>query len=246
MTKDRLFDDPDLAQFYDLENGWGPDFDYCVKLSEHARSVLDLGCGTGELAAALARGRSVVGVDPAAAMLDVARRRDGGDQVTWIEADARDVRLGRTFDLVLLTGHAFQVFLTEEDQRAVLETIRAHLAPDGRFIFDTRNRPQEEWRSWTPEQSRRRFEHPTLGAIEAWNAASHDTATGVVTYETHYRILRTGQTLSAESKISFTPKNSLARLLEGTGLQVDEWLGDWNGTPWQPDAPEIIPVGRKR
>jgi SAM-dependent methyltransferase len=134
VTSDRLFTDPDLAQFYDLDTGWGADCDYCCRLAEDARSVLDLGCGTGLLAAALAADRFVVGVDPAAAMLDIARRRVGGDRVPWVEADARDVRLQRQFDLVLLAGHAFQVFLSRGDQAAVLRTIASHLAPRGRFV----------------------------------------------------------------------------------------------------------------
>jgi len=37
-------------------------------------------------------------------MLAVARLREGGSAVTWIEADARSVRLGGRFALVLLTG----------------------------------------------------------------------------------------------------------------------------------------------
>ena len=138
-TADDLYNDPGLAQFYDLENGWGLDFDYCLQLADEARAVLDLGCGTGQLAASLADGRTVVGVDPAAAMLDIARHRHGGRKVTWVEADARRVRLDRRFDLVLLTGHAYQVFLSDEDQQAVLSTIAEHLAPGGRFVFDTRN-----------------------------------------------------------------------------------------------------------
>src|SRR6185295_14259902 len=113
---DRLYSDPDLVQFYDIENERGVDFDYCVRFAQGARSVLDLGCGTGQLAAALVDGRSVSGVDPASAMLDIARRRVGGESVDWVEADARTVRLGRRFDLVLLTGHAFQVFLTPDDR----------------------------------------------------------------------------------------------------------------------------------
>ena len=44
--EDRLYDDPALVQFYDLENAWGPDFDLCARLAAEARSVLDLGCGT--------------------------------------------------------------------------------------------------------------------------------------------------------------------------------------------------------
>ena len=78
-TEDRLYRDPDLAQFYDLENEWAADLDFCAALAADARAVLDLGCGTGLLAAALAEGRDVVGVDPAAAMLEIARRRPGGD-----------------------------------------------------------------------------------------------------------------------------------------------------------------------
>ena len=120
--------------------------------------VLDLGCGTGLLAAALGEGGEVFGVDPAAAMLDVARRRAGGQRVTWVEADARTVRLGRRFDLIVMTGHAFQVLLTDDDQRAVCETIAAHLVPGGTFIFDSRNPAAEEWREWTPAASRRAFD----------------------------------------------------------------------------------------
>src|SRR5215472_9390727 len=132
----RLFADPELVQFYDIENGWADDDRYCQELAFDKRTVLDLGCGTGRLAAALAPDREVFGVDPAAAMLTTARQREGGSGVTWIEADARSVRLGRRFELIVLTGHTFQVFLTDEDQQGVCDTIAAHLAPGGTFIFE--------------------------------------------------------------------------------------------------------------
>jgi len=245
-TEDRLYRDPDLAQFYDLENRWAPDLDYCLRLAEDARSILDLGCGTGQLAARLSEGRQVVGVDPAAAMLEIARQRPGGEHVTWVEADARRVRLERRFDLVVLTGHAFQVFLTGEDQRAVLSTIAEHLAPEGRFIFDTRNPVAEEWREWIPERSGRRFDAPGLGAVEAWNDAVHDAASGIVTYHTHYRIADSGRQYAASSDIRFTDRDSLTDMLNDAGLAVDEWLGDWDGGPCGPASPEFIPIGRLR
>lgn len=245
-TDDRLYQDPDLARFYDLDNRWGPDLDYCVRLATDARSVLDLGCGTGQLAANLAETRGVVGVDPATAMLDIARSRPGGERVTWIEADARSVRLGRRFDLVVLTGHAFQVFLTKEDQDAVLSTIAAHLAPGGRFVFDTRNPAAEAWHGWSPEQSRRRLEDPELGPVEAWNDAVHDAASGIVTYRTHYRIEGSGRHVSAASRIRFTAREPLAAMLTAAGLAVEEWLGDWRGGTFRPTSREIIPLGRLR
>ena len=240
---DRLYDDAALVQFYDLENGWGADFDFCAKLAAEAKSVLDLGCGTGELAAALSETCEVVGVDPAAAMLTVARQRPGGARVTWLEADARNVRLGRHFDLVLLTGHAFQVFLTPEDQRAVLGTIARHLTPPGRFLFDSRNPDAEAWRDWTPERSRRTLTHPQHGAAEAWNDAAHDPASGIVTYETHYRVVGSGRHLAARSQIRFTPKEELETLISEAGLHVTRWLGDWREHPWTPASREIIPLG---
>lgn len=243
---DRLYSDPDLVQFYDIENEAGVDFDYCVGFARDAGSVLDLGCGTGQLAAALADRRSVTGVDPAPAMLDIARRRAGGQRVDWVEADARTVRLARRFDVVLLTGHAFQVFLTPEDREAVFATIAAHLAPDGRFIFDTRNPATEEWLEWTPGRSQRDLGHPGLGIVRAWNDFRRDPATGVVTYSTHYKISDSGRVLSAESKIAFPAKESLARMLDEAGLVVEEWLGSWQGEPYLETSPEIIPIGRLR
>ena len=209
---DRLYSDPDLVQFYDLEIEVRMDFDCCLRFAKDARSVLDLGCGTGQLAAALADGRSVTGVDPAPAMLDVARRRAGGQTVDWVEADARTVRLGRSFDLVILTGHAFQVFLTPEDRKAVLRTIGAHLAPGGRFIFDTRNPAVEEWLDWTPELSRRTLAHSRLGTVKAWNDFQRDPDTGVVTYWTHYELPESGQVLSAEFEDSVSDQGKPGRV----------------------------------
>ena len=243
---DPLYRDPALAQFYDLDNGWGPDLEYCLRLAEGVRSLLDLGCGTGRLAAKLAEGRDVVGVDPADAMLHIARRRPGGARVTWVRSAAQALRLDRTFELVLLTGHAFQVFLTDDDQRAVLATIAAHLKPEGRFVFDSRNPAAAAWRDWTPKRSRRSLEHPTFGTVEAWNDASQDPTTGIVTYETHYRAVESGRLFSAASQIRFTGREALKARLSEAGLAVDEWLGDWRGGALEPASREIIPVGRRR
>lgn len=244
---DRLYDDPDLVQFYDAENGWDESYDFCRNLAAGCSSILDLGCGTGLLAAALvAEGRRrVVGVDRARPMLEIARWRDGGDRVRWIEADARTVRLDDRFDLVVLTGHAFQVFLTAADRAAVLRTIVRHLAPGGRFVFDSRNPVAEEWREWTPDRSRRVFRHPVEGEVQAWNDVAYDAKTAVATYETHYRIVRDGRLISSLSRIAFPARDDLSRALDEAGLPVEKWLGDWSGMPWHPMAPEIIPIGHR-
>ena len=243
-SSNALYFDTNLAQFYDVANRWGADFDYCLGLVTDAASVLDLGCGTGELAAALAQSRRVVGVDPAAAMLDVARARPGGEYVEWVEQDARTLRLPERFDLVLLTGHAFQVFLTNEDQHAVLATIAAHLAPHGRFVFDSRNPALRTWENRNRHDSMRRLEHPQLGAIEAWTEPHYDENRQILTYVNGYTVLSTGKTFSASAQIRYTEQETLARLIDAAGLTVERWLGDWDGSPYHPGAKEIIPLGR--
>ena len=243
MTDDPLYTNPDLAQFYDLENGWGDDFDFCANLAQQAKSVLDIGCGTGELLAALASKRAV-GVDPAAAMLDIARGRKGGAQVTWVQADARRLDLNECFDLIVLTSHAFQVFLTDEDQRAGLDTIRRHLAPDGRFVFDTRNPARKAWEGWTRARTERYVQHPKLGEVRVWNDAQYEAAAQIVCYETHYQPTGGGQGYAAASRIRFTPQSELASRITAAGLTVSNWLGSWQGEPFEAGAPEIIAIGQ--
>jgi ubiquinone/menaquinone biosynthesis C-methylase UbiE len=239
-----LYGDPALAQFYDLVNRWHVDFDFCVKIAEEALSVLDLGCGTGELAVALARDRSVTAVDPAAAMLEIGRKREGGGAVTWVVGDARTLRLDRRFDLVLLTGHAFQVFLSDADQTSALATIAAHLAPGGSFIFDTRNPAAPIGKTRHRAETVRRFVHPALGQVEAWSESRFDEARQVLSYVNGYRTLATGEEHSAPAEIRYTAQPELATRIAAAGLRVDKWLGDWGGMPFRPDSREIIPIGR--
>src|SRR4051794_8697518 len=92
MTKlDQHYIDPRLVALYDIENNGRADTDFYLRLAAdlNARRIIDLGCGTGQLASELSvDGRQVIGVDPAAAMLAVARRKPRAEQVQWIEGDA--------------------------------------------------------------------------------------------------------------------------------------------------------------
>src|SRR6202035_844068 len=91
---DAIFADPRLARVYDAFDGPRDDLAAYVAIAGElgADRVLDVGCGTGCLAIALAAtGRAVTGVDPAAASLGVARSKDGGAAVTWIRGDVTAV-----------------------------------------------------------------------------------------------------------------------------------------------------------
>lgn len=246
MTKDALYHDPGFARFYDPANGWAEDTIAVVRLAAAAQSVLDLGCGTGLLAAHLGGlGKRVTGLDPAAAMLDIARGRPGGNCVTWIKADAREADLRQTFDLVVMTGHAFQCFLTGADRLALLRTIARHLAPAGQFIFDSRNPLAEAWRGWTPDATRHLIEDAELGPVTSWHDAAFDPQTGIATYDTVYAPL-TSPERRARSRIAFPPLQEIAEGLAEAGLHAAEWFGDWALGPFFPAAAEIIPYGHRR
>jgi SAM-dependent methyltransferase len=242
------YNQPELANLYDDENVWDASAEFYLDLTRRlaAKSLLDIGCGTGTVTRGIvaAAGCRAVGLDPAGPMLAVARRKTRGEAVEWIEADARNARLGRTFDLIIMTGNAFQGFVTEEDQAALLSTIAAHLAPEGRFAFDTRNPAAQEWLEWTPDLSRRVVDTEAYGPVEIWNDQRMDGTSGILDVEEHYRILKGGKRLRADFRLRFTPQAGLARAFHVAGLEAESWFGDWDRTPFAGDAREIIVIGR--
>jgi SAM-dependent methyltransferase len=82
-----------LAEIYDPVEGERDDLDHYLAMAAEfdARSVLDVGCGTGTFACLLAdSGIEVVGVDPAAASLDIARAKPGAERVRWLHGSQTD------------------------------------------------------------------------------------------------------------------------------------------------------------
>lgn len=133
------------SRYYDLlyrDKDYSGEADYVKALIEKhrpgARTVLDLGCGTGRHASLLAeRGYEVVGVDRSPAMLAEARARAvSGGRTEFVEGDLRTLRLQREFDVVISLFHVMSYQTTNADLLAALATLRAHLAPGGLFIFD--------------------------------------------------------------------------------------------------------------
>lgn len=96
------------------------------------RSILDVGCGSGALSAALRdRGATVTGMDASAAMLDLARRRVGADVALHL-ADLNDPLPfdDAAFDDVV----ASLVLHYLEDWAPALTQLRRVLRPGGRLL----------------------------------------------------------------------------------------------------------------
>jgi SAM-dependent methyltransferase len=110
--------------------------------------LLDLGCGTGNHALALARrGHDVVGVDRSPSMLGRARSKAAAavpaerPQPVFWQSDIRDVEIGSRFDAVIMMFAVLCYVIEDRDVLATLGTVRRHLAPGGLFIFDVWNGP---------------------------------------------------------------------------------------------------------
>src|SRR5438270_10591903 len=131
---EQQFTDDRLAALYDAffpPPTQRDDFAFYLPLVMSARAVLDVGCGTGALLH-LAResghtGR-LCGLDPAMGMLNQARRRS---DIEWVHGDLASVKWDREFDLVVMTGHAFQEFIADDEIRVALAAIRSALSDGG-------------------------------------------------------------------------------------------------------------------
>ncbi|MFT4082031.1 MAG: class I SAM-dependent methyltransferase [Nocardioides sp.] len=148
---DAAFADARQAVLYDALDGDRSDLDaYLAVIDEvSARRVVDIGCGTGSLAVRLAgAGIAVVGVDPAAASLDVARTKPGAGHVTWVHGDATALDPGLAADVAVMTGNVAQVFVADEDWLRTLHAVHAVLRPGGWFVFETRRPEARDWESW--------------------------------------------------------------------------------------------------
>jgi len=232
------YQDARIAEIYDVANPWGPDADFYASLARgRPRRVLDLGCGTGVLCCGLVeRGHRVTGVDPARAMLDVARRKPNADRVKWVEATAQSYRSERRFDLIVMTGHGFQCLLTDDEIRAALATMCLHLGEGGRVAFETRN-PTIDWaKEWA---ARAPVVHTVNGerVVEALEVIGKEGE--FISFTTHFQFAN--EKVSTRSRLRFPSREHVSALLARSGLVVREVIGDWAGGPFETErSREII------
>jgi SAM-dependent methyltransferase len=218
---DAIFAHPRLAPVYDAFDGDRDDLAAYLAIADEvgAHVVLDVGCGTGNLALLLARrGRTVVGVDPAEASLDVARAKDRAGRVRWIHGDATTLPPLRV-DLATMTGNVAQVFRTDDDWARALRGVHAALRPDGHLVFETRRPERRAWEEWAADTAPVTRDVPGVGPVER-----RLQVTGIdlplVSFRYTYRFLADGAVVTSDSTLRFRDRDEVEASLATAGYRV--------------------------
>lgn len=220
---DLIFEHPRLVSIYDALDPDRSDLDPYLGMVEEfgAKTVLDLGCGTGVLALLLAaRGIDVAGVDPAAGSLDVARAKPGATGVRWIQGDGTSLP-AQQVDLCFMTGNAAQAITSDRGWQSTLAGVFEALKPGGRFIFETRDPARKAWEEWTEMATRRVTLIEGVGEVESW-VEPLGVDWPLVRIRWNYFFAFDSQLLTSDSTLCFRDKEEAAADLRGQGFQVEE------------------------
>jgi len=202
--------------------------------------VLDVGCGTGTLALMLAAGGyDVIGVDPAAASLAVARAKPGADRVRWVDGDATAVTVADR-DIVLLTGNTAQAIDHAGRWVMTLQAIHACLRPGGHLAFETRDPAARAWEHWTRAATHQVHEIPGTGQVERWVEVTA-VEWPLVSFRWTWVFAGDGAILTSSSTLRFRDREEVEGDLHANGFEVL----DVRGAPDRPGQ-ELVVLARRR
>ncbi len=240
-----------LAHYYELEYvDYYTDVEFYLNMLRRTGGpFLDLACGTGRVALAVAGGGyDAVGVDASEAMLDIARKKASA-RVELHTGDLRSFDLGRRFPLVAVTLNSFMHLVEVDDQLDCLERIAEHLAPGGRAVISTINpysvslhdieaKLIHEFTKWDP-------------SAESWvtklSARDVDTVEQVEHVTYFYDEVKGGDVKRLVTTLDFryTYRYELELLMRQSGLEPIAVYGSYDLEPYEITSPALIIVAKE-
>ena len=200
--------------------------------------VLDVPCGDGRLAVAMAElGCRVTGVDASPDFLEAARARATQHKVTveWLATDMRHLPR-QEFGAACCMGNSFG-YLDAAGTQVFLDAVGRALHPGGRFVLDTAMAAE----SILPELSER-----------AWQAAGGMLGLSEYTYhaeasrlETDYTVIQGTRRETRHATYSVFTVAEINRMLARAGLTARDWLADTDGTPYDVGAHRLLLVAER-
>lgn len=200
--------------------------------------VLDLACGAGRhLGVLRARGLAAVGLDLSLPLLEEARRTV--PEAPLVRGDMRRLpfRPG-SFQIVTSFFTSFGYFDDEAEDRRVLVEIRRLLVGGGTLLFDFLN-ADEVRRTLTPRDEaevggRRVIQERTLveGGRRVEKRIRIEAPEG-------------GPPRTFRERVRLYELFELEELFGSLGLEVEERLGDYDGSPFASESPRLILLARR-
>ncbi|MGZ6270553.1 MAG: class I SAM-dependent methyltransferase [Candidatus Limnocylindrales bacterium] len=221
---------------------------YLAQGAEVGGPVLELGCGTGRVAWALAAsGHEVVGLDRSRVMLDQAEAKRPGHpseaaaRMRFVEGDMSAFELQRSFALAIVPYRAFQALLEPELQRACLRATHQALRPGGRLILDLFD-PRLDYlvpgaTRAAPPRSDGEVRHPTTGRTVEVTVLERvvDPLRQVMEERWRFRELDPGGGPAREEierlSLRWSYRWEMSHLLELTGYTVLAEYSDFHESP---------------
>ncbi len=203
-------------------------------------AALDLGCGPGRHAVALARrGFEVTAVDRTRFLLDKARTRarEAGVEVEFVEQDMRRFRRPRAFDLALSMFTAFGYFDDPAEDLQVLQNVQASLRPGGRLVIDVVGK---EWLA-----ARFRLTDSTPGPDGSLLIDRREVVDDWSRIRNEWILIRDGRARSFRAQLRIYSGQELRQLLERAGFSGVRLYGDLDGNPYGREAVRLVALGAR-
>jgi SAM-dependent methyltransferase len=246
-----------ISEFYDttlvyLER---KDVDFYVAEGRNASGpVLELGCGTGRILVPTARsGVRITGLDSSVNMLTRCRAKLATQPeairslTDVVRGDLAGFDLGRQYALITIPFRPFQHLLTVEQQLGCLHSVRKHLAPRGRLIFDVFHvNPESVYsKAWMEEKEEGpptrlpdgRIVRRTV-RIAAFHRAQQINDVGFCWYVTHPNGRQ--EEIRWRTGLRYYYRFEVEHLLARAGLHLAALYGNFDRSAFVEESPEMI------
>ena len=216
-------------------------------LQEHSvpgRTMVEMACGTGTVAVAMAQGGwQVAGVDLSGAMLDVARAKAtaAGVEIGWSRQDMRCLTVDTPVDLVTCLYDSMNYMLSSEDLLRTFRSVHAALVPGGAFYFDMNTAYAFEclWDDATYYTD----DDALCTVLKSGYDVHHQRTKVVVTC--FRRVGALYEKIQEHHVEQAYPPEQIATLLTDAGLRVEASYGCFRLTPPHDETMRILWVARR-